>query len=173
MMFSDCGAAFCTLVIFILITADKLEIWHLYVLLAIGASFATFQWPAYSAAMTLLVPKQKLGRANGLVQPAEGVAQILAPVMAGVLVGTIMVQGIMLIDIATFLFTLITLLIVRIPRPGRTAEGQAGRKHWEADRSRTRQRNRAYVHPFRSAASRGYSSCVLIFSPAQCRGGAS
>ncbi len=127
MMLSDSGAAFCTLIIFLLLSAGRLEIWHLYLLLAISASFATFQWPAYSAAMTLLVPKEKLGRANGMVQLAEGVAQILAPVTAGVLVGTILVQGVMLIDIATFLFALITLFIVRIPRPERTAEGQAGR----------------------------------------------
>jgi MFS family permease len=105
----------------------KLEIWHIYLLLAISSSFATFQWPAYSAAMTLLVPKKQLGRANGMVQMAEGVAQILAPAMAGLLVGIILLQGVIMIDLATFIFALFTLLIVRIPKPEKTVEGQAGK----------------------------------------------
>ena len=77
--------------------------------------------------MTLLVPKKQLGRANGMVQVAEGVAQILAPVTAGVLVGIILLQGVIMIDLATFLFALVTLLIVRIPKPEKTVEGQAGK----------------------------------------------
>ena len=127
MLFSDGGAAFCTLIIFVLLSMEKLEIWHIYLLLTISSSFATFQWPAYSASMTLLVPKKQLGRANGIVQVAEGVAQILAPVTAGVLVGIILLQGVIMIDLATFLFALVTLLIVRIPKPEKTVEGQKGK----------------------------------------------
>ena len=127
MIFSDGGAALCTLIIFLLLSMGKLEIWHIYLLLAISSSFATFQWPAYSAAMTLLVPKKQLGRANGMVQMAEGVAQILAPAMAGLLVGIILLQGVIMIDLATFIFALFTLLIVRIPKPEKTVEGQAGK----------------------------------------------
>ncbi|MBW6465752.1 MAG: MFS transporter [Brevefilum sp.] len=127
MLFSDTGSAACTLIIFILLTLGKLELWHIYILLTISSSFATFQWPAYSAAMTLLVPKKQLGRANGLVQVAEGVAQILAPVTAGVLIGIILLQGVIMIDLATFLFAFVTLVIVRIPKPEATVEGQAGK----------------------------------------------
>lgn len=127
MIISDSGAAFCTLLIMLLVSADKLELWHLYLLLALSASFSTFQWPAYSAAISLLVPKERLGKANGMVQLAEGVAQILAPVTAGVLIGLIFVRGIMIIDIATFLVALLTLSLVRIPKPSSTAAGQQGR----------------------------------------------
>jgi MFS family permease len=49
MLLSDTGAAACTLIILLLLSSDKLQIWHLYLLLVISASFATFQWPAYSA----------------------------------------------------------------------------------------------------------------------------
>lgn len=127
MLFSDSGSALCTLIIFILLTMGKLELWHIYILLMISSSFATFQWPAYSAAMTLLVPKKQLGRANGMVQMAEGMAQILAPVTAGVLIGIILLQGVIMIDLATFLFAFVTLMIVRIPKPEATVEGQAGK----------------------------------------------
>lgn len=127
MLLSDAGAAACTLSILLLLSAGKLEIWHIYLLLALSASFASFQWPAYSAATALLVPKEQLGRANGMVQIAEGVAQILAPVTAGILIETILLQGVIAIDLATFLVALTTLLIVRIPRPEISAEGQAGK----------------------------------------------
>lgn len=127
MLFSDSGAAVCTLLILILLSLEKLEIWHIYVLMAISASFATLQWPAYSAAVTLLVPKAQLGRANGMVQMAEGVAQILAPMTAGALIGIILLQGVIMIDLATFVFALVSLLIVKIPKPEATQEGQAGK----------------------------------------------
>ena len=127
MLYSDSGAAVCTLLILILLSLEKLEIWHIYILMAISASFATLQWPAYSAAVTLLVPKAQLGRANGMVQMAEGVAQILAPMTAGALIGVILLQGVIMIDLATFVFALVSLLIVKIPKPEATQEGQAGK----------------------------------------------
>ena len=127
MLFSDSGSAVCTLIIFILLSTDRLELWHIYILLTISSSFATFQWPAYSAAMTLLVPKKQLGRANGLVQVAEGMSQILAPVTAGVLIGVIMLQGVIMIDLVTFFFAFVTLMIVRIPKPEASVEGLAGK----------------------------------------------
>lgn len=126
MIISDAGAALCTLAVVLLLRSDRLELWHLYLLLAMSASFASFQWPAYSAATTLLVPKEQYGRAAGMVQLAEAASQIIAPVTAGVLVGTILVQGVMTIDLVTFSVAVLTLILVRVPRPARSraVEGQ-------------------------------------------------
>lgn len=125
MLLSDAGSAICTLIIFLLLSIERLDIWHIYLLLSISASFAAFQWPAYSAAIVQLVPKKKLSQANGLVQVAEAVSQILAPVTAGVLVGIILLKGVIIIDLVTFLFALITLMIVKIPKTKKSIEGQA------------------------------------------------
>src|SRR5437762_3443160 len=84
--------------------------------LAISAIFRAMLIPAFSAVTTLLVPKEQFGRASGLVQTAFGIQQLLAPLLAGVLLGLIRLQGIFLIDVITFLFAIGTLLIVRIPR---------------------------------------------------------
>jgi MFS family permease len=127
MLLSDSGAALCTLTIYILLSRGALEIWHIYLILTISAIFAAFQWPAYGAAVSLLVPKKQLGRANGMVQIGEGIAQIIAPVTAGILVEIILLQGVILIDLATFLFAVFTLLLVSIPRPQATIEGQMGK----------------------------------------------
>jgi hypothetical protein len=77
----------------------------------------TFISPAYLAAISLLVPKQHLGRTGGMVQIGQAVADILAPALAGLLVMTIQIEGVILIDFATFAFAVFTLLWVRVPRP--------------------------------------------------------
>jgi DHA3 family macrolide efflux protein-like MFS transporter len=127
MMLSDFGAGLCTLGVALLLLTTRLEVWHIYVAMALSSTFSAFQWPAYSAATARLVPKEHLGRSSGMVQLSEAVAQILSPVLAGVLMGVIGIHGIILIDVATFLFALGTLLAVRVPRPETTSEGKAGK----------------------------------------------
>jgi DHA3 family macrolide efflux protein-like MFS transporter len=126
MILSDTGAGVCTLSVALLLWANRLEVWHIYVAMALSSTFSAFQWPAYSAATTLLVSKEHLGRASGMVQLSEAVAQIASPSLAAVLMGVVQVQGVMLIDFITFLFAVLTLTFVRVPRPEATAEGQAG-----------------------------------------------
>ncbi len=136
MMFSDAGAGLCTLAIAALLVSGRLDaplqldepwIWLIYLLIALSASFSTFQWPAYSAATSLLVPKEQLGRAGGMVQIGEAASQLLAPAVAGVLLVTIGLQGVLLVDFVTFLFAIFTLLLVRVPSPPVSAAGQAQR----------------------------------------------
>ncbi|MGD9145602.1 MAG: MFS transporter [Anaerolineae bacterium] len=117
MILSDLGAGLTTLCLFFLLLAGQLQIWHIYLLTSINASFATLQWPAFLATTALLVPKQHLGRANGLVQLGGAVSDILAPALAGALVGSIHLQGIILIDFVTFGLAVFTLLLVRFPAP--------------------------------------------------------
>ncbi|MEH1790841.1 MFS transporter [Nostoc sp.] len=128
MILSDSGAALSTLAIALLLFADKLEIWHIYLASAVSSAFTAFQWPAYAAATTLLVPKQLLGRANGMVEAAEAAAEILSPAIAGVLIANIKIQGIIFIDFATFVFSVITLLCVHFPEVRTITEGKAGKE---------------------------------------------
>ena len=127
MIFSDTGAGLSTLAVALLLLGGRLEIWHVYLVTAVSSAFSAFQWPAYSAATTLLVPKSQLGRAGGLVQIGEAVSQLLSPAIAGVLFVTVGLAGVTLIDFATFFFALLTLLVVRFPQPEKTAEGAAGK----------------------------------------------
>lgn len=123
MIVSDAGAGLCTLVIALLLLGNRLQVWQIYILMALSSTFSAFQWPAYSAATTLLVPKKHMGRASGMVQMGEAVAQITSPALAGMMMGVIGVGGIILIDFATFIFALLTLTFVRIPAPPITVEG--------------------------------------------------
>ena len=115
MILSDSGAAGCTLLVALLLAAGRLDLWLIYALTALSSAFGTVQWPAYSAATTLLVPQRQLGRASGMVQVGSAVAEILAPTLAGALLGMVGLSGVILVDFATFLFAVSTLALVRFP----------------------------------------------------------
>jgi MFS family permease len=127
MIMSDCGAALSTFAAGLLIFTGSLEVWHVYLLTAVNAAFTSFQWPAYSAATTLLVPKEHLGRAGGMVQIGEAISQLISPAVAGALMVTVGLEGVVVLDFATFLFAIGTLVFVRFPQPEETEEGKAGR----------------------------------------------
>lgn len=127
MILSDSGAGLSTLVIAILLFSGNLEIWHIFIATAFNAAFTSFQWPAYSAVTSLLVPREQLGRAGGMVQIGEAVSQLIAPAAAGALLVFVGLGGVVLIDFVTFLFAVITLLLVRVPKPAATAVGAASR----------------------------------------------
>jgi MFS family permease len=118
MILSDVGAGLSTLVVALLLLVARLEIWHIYLLASVSAAFGTVQWPAFAATTSLLISKENLGRANGMVQFGQAASEILAPALAGFLVGVIRLEGVILIDVATFIFAVMTLLLVRFPRPG-------------------------------------------------------
>jgi MFS family permease len=122
MLVSDTGAALSTVAIVVLLFTGNLEIWHIYLLTALNSAFSAFQMPAYSAAITMLVPKQLLGRVSGLMQLGRAGPRVIGPVTAGLLLNVIGLEGIILIDFGTFLLALFTLLMVRIPMPEGTQE---------------------------------------------------
>lgn len=126
MMVSDLGAGLATVIVFLLHNAGVLQVWHLYIAALIAGTTQTFQWPAYSAAITVMVPKEHYGRVSGLTQLADSASGIFAPILAGALLGVIGLRGILLIDIVTFVFAVGALLVVYIPQPARTEEGKAG-----------------------------------------------
>lgn len=122
---SDSLAAFGTLAVVLLLFGNQLAIWHIYLVTAVISIAGSFQWPAFSASMTMLVPQGQLGRAGGMMQFNFATAGILGPLLAGVLMTLIDLQGIIFIDFATFLIALTTLLLVHIPNPEKTDAGQA------------------------------------------------
>lgn len=125
MLFADLGAGLTTLAIAFLLMTGRLEVWHIYVTATLSAAFGAFQMPAAAASITLLVPKEKLGQASGLMQLGQAIAQIVAPAIAGALMVFIQLQGILLIDCLTFLFAVALLAFVKFPALTRSAEAVA------------------------------------------------
>lgn len=115
MILSDSVAGIGTLAIVVLVGLQRLEIWHIYLAVAISSTFNAFQLPAYSAAIAQLVPKQHYSRANGMVQTSKAMARVISPAIAGFLVGSTGLNGVLLIDFSTFVIAILTLLSVRFP----------------------------------------------------------
>ncbi len=115
MLLSDTGAALGTLAIAGLLFFDQLATWHLYLLMSCISACNAPQLLAFQAVVPQLVAPQQLGQANGLSQLGGAVAEIGAPLIAGVLVVQLPLASILLIDGATFLFAVATLLWVRVP----------------------------------------------------------
>ncbi len=126
MMFSDLAAGLATVLILIFQWQGILEFWHMYVASVIYGLGMSFQWPAYSAAISTMVPKEQYGRANGMMSLIEAGPGVLAPMLAGALLPFIGLTGILTIDVVTFLFAIGALLIVYIPQPQKTEEGAQG-----------------------------------------------
>jgi DHA3 family macrolide efflux protein-like MFS transporter len=127
MMLSDLAAGVSTVAILLLYTTGHLQMWHLYVAGAAAGAFEAFQWPAYSAAITTMLPKERYGRANGMWSLLESVSGIGAPILAGILIGLIGIGGVMTIDVLTFVFAIGTLLSVNVPQPVESAAGHEAR----------------------------------------------
>jgi len=125
MMVSDLTAVTATAGILTLHAFGILEIWHLYIAAVINGLGNTFQWPAYSAAISTMVPKENYSRANGMMSLVESGPAVLAPILAGMLLPIITLTGVLVIDVITFFLAIFALTLVHIPQPEKTVEGQA------------------------------------------------
>ncbi|MET8336079.1 MFS transporter [Streptosporangium canum] len=117
LLLSNIGAMAITLTLAALLVTDTFAIWHVYLVVAGLSLLSAFEGPAFGSLVPLLVPKEHLGRANGLRMFALSVSELLAPISAGFLLLLIGIEGIVLIDGLSFGLALITLLAVRVPSP--------------------------------------------------------
>jgi DHA3 family macrolide efflux protein-like MFS transporter len=126
MMVSDLATGLCTVAALLLFLTGRLQIWHIYVMAIVAGSFQSFQFPAYSAAVTMMLPKKHYARAQGMMGLATSASGILGPLLGAALYALVGFAGIMLIDILTFVFAVGTLLAIYIPQPAATEAGRAG-----------------------------------------------
>jgi MFS family permease len=123
MMVSDLMAGIATILILVFQYFGILEFWHMYVASIIYGLGNAFQWPAYSAAISTMVPKEQYGRANGMMSLIEAGPGVIAPLLAGALLPIIGLTGILFFDVATFILAIGALSLVHVPQPQRTQEG--------------------------------------------------
>ena len=114
LMLSDLAAVLMTIVVLILFATDQLQIWHLFVTAAFASAFEAFQFPAYSAAITLMLPKDQYAPASGIHSLVHSGAMIASPILAGLLIGVIGIGGILVIDVVTFLAAILALFVIFI-----------------------------------------------------------
>ncbi len=128
MMVSDIAGGLASLIMLILLVTGHLQFWHLYVASVVKGIGTTFQWPAYSAAISIMIPKQQYGRVNGMMSLVEAGPGVVSPLLAGSLLPFIGISGILLADTLTFAVAILSLLLVYIPNPTRRTEDSESRE---------------------------------------------
>lgn len=130
MLLADVGAALVSSTVLALAVSGLLRPWHVYLIVAVATALLNFHGPAFTASTTLLVPRRQLARAAGMRQMSEAAASVIAPLLGGYLLIRLQLPGVVLIDLATFLFAFATLLLVRIPQPPRTEHSAVAGVSW-------------------------------------------
>ena len=116
MLTADLLAACGTLAVFVLHSADALQIWHLYIINFLLSLMNAFQEPASFVAVSMLVPKEHYARASGLQGFSGAAVSILAPALGALLVASGGLDLVLIIDLATFAVAFLALLfMIRIP----------------------------------------------------------
>lgn len=123
---TDMTAGIASTGMLVLFLGDLLALWHVYILVAFAGLFQAFQFPAFSAATTLMVKKKHYTRASSMVQMAQATSFIVAPIFAAILLGIWDLSAILTVDVVTFLVALGLLAIVPIPELERKGPVEKG-----------------------------------------------
>ncbi|MFD9611092.1 amino acid adenylation domain-containing protein [Streptomyces sp. NPDC059083] len=115
MLWGDVAAGLTQAVLLALYLGGGLRIWHTYVLISVLSAALAFQRVAWGSAVPQLVPKRFLGRANGVVQMALGLAQFLVPLIAVGILHLIGLGGILVFDVVSYVLATGVTLAVRFP----------------------------------------------------------
>lgn len=96
--------------------------WHLILTGFLLSSGSTFFGPARAAIVPLLVPKEYLGAANGLMSGSFHAAMLIGPLIGGFLLRFTTAPALLMVDALTFAVSLVTLLML-------PATSSRGRRH--------------------------------------------
>lgn len=126
MVLGDSGASLGLLFIFVMMVTGRIELWHIYLGIALSSVFSAFQEPAYKALITDLLPEEQYARASGLMQLASSAQYLVSPFLAGLLLTVVQVEYIFLLDIGTLVLASAIVLGIRksLGRAAIQASGQ-------------------------------------------------
>jgi DHA3 family macrolide efflux protein-like MFS transporter len=117
---ADLSIALVTVLVAILFTLGEVEIWMLIVVTFIRGIGQAIHVPAISASIPLMIPQEQLMRVRGIQSGIESAFNVLAPVLAAILIASFDIGSLFYIDFLTAILGIGTLLFfVNIPKHGR------------------------------------------------------
>jgi DHA3 family macrolide efflux protein-like MFS transporter len=128
MIVADGFVALVTAWLAYLFWTGSMSVWHVYAAMLARSMGGAFHWPAMQASTSLMVPKKHLSRVAGLNQTMQGALNIVAPPLGAILLSLLPMHAIMGIDLGTAAVAIVSLLLVAIPQPERTAAAGADQK---------------------------------------------
>jgi len=112
---SDFFQAITTFSLVILFFFDIQDIWMIILINSFRGLFQGFHWPAVNAIIPLMIPKEHLSRMNAINYIFTGLVTTMGPVIAGTFLLILPIDQIFWVDILTFVFAIIPLLLIKIP----------------------------------------------------------
>lgn len=124
MVFSDAMQTIPTLFYMISFSTGHFALWQLYLGVVFQAIFSMLQAPAVEASITMLVTEDRRDRANAIRQMMSPFCDLCAPILVAFLYSFLRVEGILLIDLITFILAVVVISRMHIPQPAQTTEGK-------------------------------------------------
>jgi len=120
MMVADSFVALFALWLAYLFWNGSIQVWHIYVAIALRTVGGIFQWPAMQATTALMVPHEHLTRVAGINQTLNGVLNMVAPPLGAILLSVLPFHGVMLTDVVAAAIAVSALFFVHVPQPAQT-----------------------------------------------------
>lgn len=112
---SDAACLLLQAFLLVLVITNMMELWNMLIVFGLVACAVTFQRVAFQAAIPQIVPKRYLGHANGMFQSVTGVANFIAPLFGVGLLALFGLPGVLIFDVASYLFAIGTVLVIKFP----------------------------------------------------------
>ncbi|MDR2884109.1 MAG: MFS transporter [Deferribacteraceae bacterium] len=119
MIISDLTIALFSLIVAILYHFGMIEVWHIYIALAIRSIGSGFYMPAMQASVPLIAPEEQLTRVSAVNQVLQSISMMAGPALGAILISISSMEVAMSIDVICAVIASITLLLVKIPNPVR------------------------------------------------------
>ncbi len=119
MLGADALSALSMVALIALFASGRVELWHVYTLMAVRSALQAIQAPAAAASTAMLVPIDFVPRAAGMNQAVYGLMAVAAAPLGALAMAVMPLSAALSIDVATALVAFLPLLIFRIPQPVR------------------------------------------------------
>ena len=124
MLVSELGALFVPSAVLLLLSAGALRTSTVLPLVLAGSALTALRGPAFLSSVPVLVAKEQLGRANGLIAMSNATAQIVGPLVGGALLPAVGLTPLMLAYAATCVLASVPLFVLSIPQPAPADEAR-------------------------------------------------
>lgn len=125
MIVADSFVALCSAVLALLFYLDVVEIWQIYLLLALRSIGGAFHAPAMQSSIPLLAPETELVRISGVNQAIQSICNIAGPALGAVLIMSFDMSFVLMLDVAGALIACTALMFVAIPNPVNPDKGDS------------------------------------------------
>lgn len=125
MMIGDGCSGLGVFYILLCMLRGEAELWQIYLGVVISSVFSALLEPAFTATITDLLTKEQFSKANGLVSMAGSARYLFSPIIAGFVLAFSDIKLILVIDICTFLLTVVSAAVVRKSLKAKTSEVKA------------------------------------------------